>query len=91
MSKKKNFNVLDFGSSKIRFSVFDNELSTLHSDSKSIEFENNFEGYFDEIKLIIKKAEKKISNHIEDLILSLDLKDLLTIDISLKKKSRWKI
>ena len=85
MSKKKNFNVLDFGSSKIRFSVFDNELSTLHSDTKSIEFENNFVEYFDEIKLIIKKAEKKISNHIEDLILSLDLKDLLTIDISLKK------
>ncbi len=74
MSKKKNFNVLDFGSSKIRFSVFDNELSKVHSESKSIEFENNFDDYFDEIKLIIKKAEKKISNHIEDLILSLDLK-----------------
>ena len=37
------------------------------------------------INKIIKKAEKKISSHIEDIILILDTEELFTIDISLKK------
>ena len=86
MDNKNNINVIDFGSSKIRFSVFDKELNEKHSDNKSIEYENNYSKHLDEIKLIVKNAEKNISTHIEDLILTLDPEKLFTIDLTLKKK-----
>ena len=36
MNKKNYFNIIDFGSSKIRFSVFDNNLNEKFSESKKV-------------------------------------------------------
>lgn len=85
MSKNNYFNILDFGSSKIRFSVFDHQLNETYSISKIIKLEENDLSHYKEVKNIIKKAEKNISSHIEDIILTLDTSELISIDISLKK------
>ena len=85
MSKNNYFNILDFGSSKIRFSVFDHQLNETYSISKKIKLEENDLSHYKEVKNIIKKAEKNISSHIEDIILTLDTSELISIDISLKK------
>ena len=85
MDKKNYFNVIDFGSSKIRFSVFDFELNNKYSDSKKTYINENFQNHFETIEKIIKNAEKKISFHVEDAILLVDSSKLFAIDISLNK------
>ncbi|MDC3043438.1 hypothetical protein OA160_02245 [Candidatus Pelagibacter sp.] len=85
MDKKNYFNVIDFGSSKIRFSVFDFELNNKYSDSKKTYINENFQNHFETIEKIIKNAEKKISFHVEDAILLIDSSKLFAIDISLNK------
>ena len=82
---KKYFNILDFGASKIRFSVFDEQLTEKYSESKLIRNEKIISNQSDIIKLIIKSAEKNISQHIQDIILILDTKNLFCIDVSLDK------
>ena len=84
--KNKYFNLIDFGSSKIRFSIYDVNLKIKFSEAKSVIIDNNFVNHFEVIKNIIRKAEKKISNHIEDIILLMDSPDLLSIEIGLKKE-----
>ena len=84
MSKERYFNILDFGSSKLRFSVFDDKFKEKYSDTCAIQLDNNQE-ILDSFTDLLKKAEKKISSHIEDIILILDSKDLLTIDLSFRK------
>ena len=59
MDKSDFFNVLDFGSSEIRFSVFDFERNEKFSESKRVDLNMNFKNHFDEINKIIKNAEKK--------------------------------
>ena len=90
MSENNYYNIIDFGSSKIRFSVFDNKLKEKFSESKITIFNNDNLSYFFEIKNIVKKAEKEISSHIEDVILILDSKRLLNINISLFKNIDYK-
>ena len=90
MSENNYYNIIDFGSSKIRFSVFDNKLKEKFSESKITIFNNDNLSYFSEIKNIVKKAEKEISSHIEDIILILDSKRLLNINISLFKNIDYK-
>ena len=85
MSKEKYYNLIDFGDTKIRFSVFDNNLDEKYSDNQIIPINDQNKDHFKAIETIIKKAEKKISFHITDLILFLDSKDLHTIDITLNK------
>ncbi len=85
MSKEKYYNLIDFGDTKIRFSVFDNNLDEKYSDNQIIPINDLNKDHFKAIETIIKKAEKKISFHITDLILFLDSKDLHTIDITLNK------
>ena len=82
MNKENFFNLLDFGSSKIRFSVFDKNKSEKYSQNITVLTDEKFSKHFIELNNIIKKAEKKISFHIEDLILFFDSADLFTIDIS---------
>jgi len=86
MSREKSFNLLDFGSSKIRFSVFDLDLKEKFSDKRLINFDNDYSNHFKELINIIKKAEKKISFHIKDIVLLLDTSELFIIDISFYKK-----
>ena len=85
MDKKNYLNILDFGSSKIRFSVFDSYKNIKFSKNKEVLLSDNYENHFINLDKIIKEAEKQISFHVEDIILIFDSVDLLTIDISLKK------
>ena len=87
MGKNNYFNILDFGSSKIRFSVFDSNKNSKFFKNKEVLLSDNYESHFNNLNKIIKEAEKQISFHVEDIILIFDSVDLLTIDISLKKKS----
>ena len=85
MGKNRYFNVIDFGSSKIRFASLDNNLDEKFSESIKIYKNENLQSHFEAINKIIKKAEKKFSYHIEDIVLILDSAELFTIDISLTK------
>ena len=85
MNKINFFNVIDFGSSKIRFASFDKNLNEKFSDSINVYLNEKLQTHFEAINIIIKKAEKKLSNHIEDIVLVLDSEKLFTIDISLMK------
>ncbi len=86
MNKNNYFNIIDFGSSKIRFGIFDLNLDEKFSDSTNIHDNESLQSHFEALGKIIKKAEKKFSYHIEDIILILDSLDLFVIDISLTKK-----
>ena len=85
MSKKNFFNIIDFGSSKIRFSTFDINLNEKFSNSINVYINNDFENHFEAVNKIVKIAEKKISYHIEDVILTLDSEELFVVGISLTK------
>tara|TARA_B100000886_G_scaffold99729_1_gene66213 strand:- start:9829 stop:10995 length:1167 start_codon:yes stop_codon:yes gene_type:complete len=86
MNKNNYFNIIDFGSSKIRFATFDTNLDEKFSDSMNINYNENFQSHFEVLDKIIKKVEKKFSYHIEDIILILDSSELFVIDIALIKK-----
>ena len=58
MSKERYFNILDFGSSKLRFSVFDDKFKEKYSDTCAIQLDNNQE-ILDSFTDLLKKAEKK--------------------------------
>ena len=85
MGKNNYFNVIDFGSSKIRFASFDNSFDEKFSESIKVYTNENLQSHFEAINKIIKKAEKNFSDHIEDIVLILDTDQLFTIDISLTK------
>ena len=85
MAEENYINILDFGSSKIRFSVFDLNKKKKFSKNKKVLLVENYDSHFDNLDIIIKEAEKEISYHVEDIILLFDSVDLLTIDISLNK------
>ena len=85
MNKNNFLNIIDFGSSKIRFASFDINLEEKFSDSSKVYINEDFQKYFEIIKKIVKKAEKKFSHHIEDIILILDAAELFVIDLSLSK------
>ncbi len=82
---KKFFNIIDYGSSKIRFACFDNNQNITFSNSLEVYTNNNFQNKFEPVNEIIKKAEKKFSYHVEDIILILDTVEIFIIDISLTK------
>ena len=86
MDKENYINIFDIGSSKIRFSVFDKNLNSIFSDNILKEKDSDIIDYSNKINKIIKKAEKKIFNHIEDVVIATDTKKLITIDISIKEK-----
>ena len=89
---EKNLNVfIDFGSSKIRLGVFNNDtsknifvleencISNLRLKNFDIENSNQI------IKNLIHSAEKKIEKHIKKVSLMIDTPDMFSIDISIKK------
>ncbi len=85
MDKQNYINILDFGSSRIRFSVFNSDLKEVYTESESVKLENNFLNHMLKTRKIIKNAEKKITDHINDLVIALDLNELFSLDISLNK------
>ena len=85
MNKENFYTLIDIGSSKLRFSVFDSNLNEKFSKKNNINNNIDLSYKFDAINNIIKKAEKKISLHIKDVILIFDTVDIFTVDISLNK------
>ena len=84
--KKNNFlAVIDHGSSKLRLGIFNNNFDYLYSSSKDISDKNNQDEFSKLINFLIKDAEKKISNHINDIILLHDDAKIFSIDLSVKK------
>ncbi len=83
MDNQNLFNVLDFGSSKIRFSTFDNDLNENFSETIPVVLDSEYSNHFQEIKNIIKRSEKKNSFYIKDIILIHNPQYLFEIDISL--------
>ena len=86
MIKYNYYNIIDFGLSRIRVAIFDTNLKVCFSESISNSLIQNSENTFVNLKNLIKKAEKKISSHIEDIILIFDSKQTLVIDVSLQKQ-----
>ena len=66
MNKENYISIIDFGSSKIRFSVFDSNLSEKFLESSNAILESDYSNHFKKINHIVKLAEKKISSHIQD-------------------------
>ena len=90
--KKNNYStIIDFGASELRLGVFDNKLSKLFFQSKDINEKNSNEEYFKSINFLIKEAENKISAHLENVTVMYDSSEILSIDISIKKKLDQKI
>ena len=87
MNKKNYFSIIDLGSSRVRLSVFDNELSNIFSDSKNLYFNRDEIDNFNNIQNLIKKAEKKISSHLDNIILLVDSNKLLNIQLSIQKNT----
>ncbi len=85
MIKDQYYNVIDFGSSNIRFTVFNKQLNHIFSRNIPVNFENSFTNHIDLINETVKIAEKKISLHIENLILITDSKEAISINICFAK------
>ena len=85
MNKENNFNIIDFGSYKIRFSAYDKDLKRNFSKSEFVKIDDNYDSQFSTINKIVKIAEKKISNHINDIILLLDTSKIFIINLSISK------
>ena len=87
MINKKINTVIDLGNSGIRLSVFDEKKKNIFSLIQEIEYlseENNLSNC---IKKIIRKSEKEISSHIDNIILLIDESNILILDLSIKKKN----
>ena len=89
---EKSLNVfIDFGSSKIRLGIFNQENSksilVLEKECISNFSLKNFDikNSNEIVKDLIKSAEKKIDNHIKNINLMIDTPDMFSIDISIKK------
>ena len=87
MNRKNYFNIIDLGSSRVRLSVFDNKLINIFSESKNLGFIKDEIDNFNNIQNLIKKAEKKISSHLDNIILLVDSNKLLNIQLSIQKST----
>ena len=56
MNKKKLFNIIEFGFSKVRFATFDINLNEKFSESKKVYAINDFQNHFEAVNKIIKNA-----------------------------------
>ena len=88
MNKLNYFNVIDFGKSKLGLYVFDKNLNEIYKNHYFLNDKtkkNDLEENYVYLKDLIKKAEKNISEHLEEFIVSVDTPNTLIIDLSLKK------
>lgn len=85
MKKGHNYNILDLGSSKLRFSIFDDKLIQQYSEIKPLFNQNLYLKGNEQIVYLIKNAEKKISSHVQDIVLMFDTYHLISVDLSLSK------
>ena len=86
MQKDNYSTIIDLGSNELRLGVFDKNLSKLFFHTKSISQKNNFDEYSKSINFLVREAENKISNHLENITVLYDSSEICTIDLSIKKK-----
>ena len=86
MINKKINTVIDLGNSAIRLSIFDEKNKNICSLIEEIEYLSEKNNLSNSIKTIIRKSEKEISSHIDNIILLIDRSNILIIDLSIKKK-----
>ena len=91
MKKNNSLCVIDYGSSLLRLGVFDEKFNCLHSSSKNILEKNNHDEYLKSINLLVREAEKKISNHLENVFILYDDSEILSVDLSIKKNFDQKV
>ncbi len=96
MSEKNFETFIDFGSSKIRIAIFDNDYSKIKFFSEkeclsTFNLENiNLINSKKVIEELIQISEKKIGIHINSVNLMIDTPDLFSIDFSIKKNLEGK-
>ncbi len=96
MSKQNFDTILDFGSSKIRFAVFDNTLPKKNIISEEdcltgLNIKNiNFDKSEQLIEKLIKTSEKKFNTHLNNINIMIDTPDLFSIDVSIKNNFEGK-
>ncbi len=86
MINKKINTVIDLGNSAIRLSIFDEKNKNIFSLIEEIEYLSEENNLSNSLKKIIRKSEKEISSHIDNIILLIDKSNILIIDLSIKKK-----
>ena len=91
MSKNNFSTIIDYGSTCVRIGVFDKNLEQLCISSKDIDEKNNYEEHLKSINFLVKEVEKKISNHLENIIVLYDSSKIYSIDLSIKKNFDQKI
>ena len=84
--KNNNYStVIDFGTDTLRLSVFNNDLKNIFSSSKEISVKKDFEEHSKSLNFLIREAEKKISSHLENIVVLYDNSEFYSIDLSIKK------
>ena len=84
--KKSNFStIIDLGQSNFKYGIFDNNFINIYLSSKDIREANSDEDYSKIINSLILDSEKKISNHIENIIVMYDIEKIFSVDISIKR------
>tara|TARA_Y100000590_G_scaffold453747_1_gene599362 strand:+ start:7406 stop:8584 length:1179 start_codon:yes stop_codon:yes gene_type:complete len=91
MNKSNLYTVIDYGSSTTRLGVFNENLNNLFISFTEIIEKDNFEEHNKSVNNLIKTAEKKISNHIDNVTLLYDSPEIYSIDLSIRKDFDQKI
>ena len=91
MKINKFLTVVDYGSKKIRLSIFDKNHKKIYSTYENQISDQNAETKSYKINEIIRKAEKNISDHIEEMVVLYDDPKVTAIDLSIKKEFDQKI
>tara|TARA_B100001123_G_scaffold371174_1_gene434167 strand:- start:946 stop:2124 length:1179 start_codon:yes stop_codon:yes gene_type:complete len=85
--KKNNYStVIDFGCDVLRLCVFNNDSKNIFSISKEIFDKNDINEYSKSLDSLIRSAEKKISSHLDNIIVLYDHSEFHSIDLSIKKE-----
>ena len=87
MINKKINTVIDLGNSEIRLTVFDEKNKNIFSLIEEIEYLSKENNLSQSIKKIVRKSEKEISSHIDNITLLIDKANFLFLDLSIKKKN----
>ena len=85
MKNDKLYTIIDLGRSKIRLSIIDKNKKIYYSSFLNILSNSLISEYQSKVKKIIIDAEKKLSFHLEDIILLMDPITIKTISLSLRK------
>tara|TARA_B100000427_G_C15514704_1_gene597697 strand:+ start:486 stop:1664 length:1179 start_codon:yes stop_codon:yes gene_type:complete len=91
MKINKFLTIVDYGSKKIRLSIFDKNHKKIYSTYENQISDQNAETKSYKINEIIRKAEKNISDHIEEMVVLYDDPKVTAIDLSIKKEFDQKI